>query len=358
MPGRGFRRTDREAARFVFAERDFQRAGFRDVVQVGAGAVRVDVNAFARLPSGFAERFDDRSSGAVGVRARRGHVVGVARRTVTDDFAVNLGAAILSAFVFFQNENPGAFGDNETGAARVERQGRGVRVFGGRERFHRVETGDADFDDRRFRSAGQRDVGVTVTNRANRFADRVRAGRASGNRRERGAAEVVTNREETRRHVRDHHRNEERRNAARALVEEFEAVRFVRFETADSGAEVNRRAVRVERAENVAQLNRFRRRGDRELSAAIHLDDFGLFQPVKRVEVFHFAGETRLDARRVEARDRADSANAGFEVRPKIPNADSERRYGAHAGYNDSTVHSHPFNILIRRRRLGLFSFS
>ena len=48
-------------------------------------------------------------------------MIGVARHTVADHFAVNFRAAFFGVFIFFQHHAAGAFADNKTIAAFIER---------------------------------------------------------------------------------------------------------------------------------------------------------------------------------------------------------------------------------------------
>ena len=127
-----------------------------------------------------------------------------------------------------------------------------------------------------------------MTNRASRFADRVRAGRARRHCGNRLTAEPEMNRDRSRGHIRYHHRNEEGRNATRSLFHELATVELRRFESADSCSEVDRRAIRVDRSDHFTLFDRFDRRGERELSAAIRVARVFCALIFFWIKVFHF----------------------------------------------------------------------
>src|SRR5437588_6948961 len=110
--------------------------------------------------------------GASAILRRRGHVVGVRRKSITGELAINFRAALLRMFELFDNGNPGAFADDETITVAIERARRALRlVVAPAERSHRGKTGETQFDDRSFGTAGDKDIGVAEFNHAPRFAD-------------------------------------------------------------------------------------------------------------------------------------------------------------------------------------------
>ena len=76
---------------------------------------------------------------AVAVRRRRGDVIGVAGKPIADELGIDLGAARLGVFEFFQHHDAGALAHDETVAVLVigTRGALGLVVEIGRERAQR-----------------------------------------------------------------------------------------------------------------------------------------------------------------------------------------------------------------------------
>ena len=117
MPDRRFRTAHRSAAQIV-AQHALDRGEF-DRVGHGRGAVRVDVVDVARLHARLAQRHAHGEFGALAFGMRRGHVIGVSRQAVADDFGIYLRAAGLGVFVFFQNDDARTLAQHEAIAAPV-----------------------------------------------------------------------------------------------------------------------------------------------------------------------------------------------------------------------------------------------
>src|SRR5690349_3724992 len=102
----------------------------------------------------------------------------VGTSAVTDDFRVDLRAALLRVLELFENHDPRAFANHEAVAITFERTRRMYRivVVGGK-RAHRGETRDAHRRDRRLRTAADHHVGIAALNDLEAVADRVCAGR-------------------------------------------------------------------------------------------------------------------------------------------------------------------------------------
>ena len=82
-------------------------------------------------------------------------MMGIAVGGITDHLSVDLGAAPQRVLAFFENQNAGAFADNETIALFIKRPAGALGlIIARRQRFHGGETADAQRRDRRFGAAG------------------------------------------------------------------------------------------------------------------------------------------------------------------------------------------------------------
>src|SRR5438552_16544369 len=98
--------------------------------------------------------------------------MGVRRKSVAGKLAINFRAALLRMFELFDNRNARAFADYETVPVAIERSGRALGfVVALAERFHRGKSGETNFDDRSFGTAGDKHIAVAEFNHAPRFTD-------------------------------------------------------------------------------------------------------------------------------------------------------------------------------------------
>src|SRR4051812_21535377 len=95
------------------AERDLERERFAFVVQRRARAMRIDVVNITAVQSRIFERVLYGSCRAFAGFERRSHMVGVGGMPIALNFGVDMCAACLRVFEFFENENSSAFGDDE-----------------------------------------------------------------------------------------------------------------------------------------------------------------------------------------------------------------------------------------------------
>ena len=136
----------------VFAEEFAHSAGFVDVAHGGRRAVCIEVVNVLRLQTGVVERHLHGANGAV--RSRRRDVIGVTRKTITCEFAVDLGAAGNGVVIVFENKQAAAFTHHKAVTINVERTGSVSRVvIAARKSVHAVKAADADFADRAFGTA-------------------------------------------------------------------------------------------------------------------------------------------------------------------------------------------------------------
>src|SRR5205814_1351875 len=88
---------------------------------------------------------------------------------------------LLRVFELFDNGNARAFADDETVTVAIERARRALRfVIALAQCSHRGKTGETKFDDRRFRTTCDENIGVAKFNYPPRLADGVVGSRASG----------------------------------------------------------------------------------------------------------------------------------------------------------------------------------
>ena len=169
---------------------------------------------------GALQRRRHRAKGAVAVRRRRGDVIGVARQAVADELGINLRAARLGMLVDLEHHAARALAHDETVAIAII-GARGLLrpiVESGRKRLAGGKAGNADAVDRRFRAARDHDIGVFERDDARRIADRVRAGRTGRDDGMIGSLETMHDRDMAAREIDQAAGNEERRDAARALL--------------------------------------------------------------------------------------------------------------------------------------------
>src|SRR3974390_2152542 len=158
---------------------------------------------------------------------RLSDVISVGAHTIARYFRDDAGAAFFRVLEFFQDKDARTLTDDEAvavlvpGAAGVL----GVIVAGGK-RAHGSEASDAHRRDRSFGAAGNHHVGIAVHDDASGVADGMGAGRACGTRRFVGALGVVPNADLPGGQVHNRCGNKERRNLARAAVEQVGVLAF------------------------------------------------------------------------------------------------------------------------------------
>ena len=97
---------------------------FRNVVEVGAGAVGVDVEVvLGRVEAGFLKGVADGTGLGAGVRAGSGGVVGVAGVAVPHNLAVDGGASVKGVVQGLQDKDGGAVSHHEALPVGVEGEG-------------------------------------------------------------------------------------------------------------------------------------------------------------------------------------------------------------------------------------------
>src|SRR5712691_3447284 len=319
MAGHRFGGTDRNLVRVV-AKNFFDRLGFTDIAKTGRSGVGVDVVDVVRRNLRVIERQLHGARSASAVFRRRGHVVGVGRKSVAGELTIDLRAAFLRVFELFHNSNACAFADDETVTVAIKRSGRALGfVVALAERFHRGKTGETQLDDRSFGTAGDKNIGVAELNHAPRFADGVIGSRTSGDDAHVRAAQSEFHRDNAAGHVADEHRNGERGDALRPFVHQRAELVFERFQSADAAADDHAETVAINALEiDAAVLDRHLGRGHGQLSETIRATDvLGVVEKVFWFKIPHFTADFAIVVRGVEGLNPADAALAFNEIFPK-----------------------------------------
>src|SRR5882724_1578765 len=258
---------------------------------------------------------------------------------VADNLAINFRAALFGAFQFFKNKDARAFAHDEAVAVFVERTRRVFRVVVARAHgAHRAKSADADGHDGRFRAAGEHHLSVAHFHGAPCFADGVIGRGAGGNGGEVRAAQIFIHREKSRSHVADEHRNHERREPSRPALEQNFQLVAGRLQSADAGAEDAADFIAIFFCEIEAGIQERLMSGENaELRIAVRATDiFRRWKCRRRVEIFHFTGDLRVEIRGVEGGNFINAALAGNQIFPEGFNLVSQRRHDAEAGDDDT----------------------
>ena len=143
-------------------------------------------------------------------------------------------------FQFFQDEDAGAFADDEAIAIFVEGTAgvRGIVIARGK-RAHGGETADAHGGDGGFCSAGNHHIGIVAFDHAIRIADGMRAGGAGGSGSFIGTFSAPANADLSGSKVDDGGGNKKRRDLARATGQHGAVFALNNVETADAGANMD-----------------------------------------------------------------------------------------------------------------------
>ncbi len=169
-------------------------------------------------------------------------------------------------------------------------------------------------------------------------------GRTGGNGAGARPAQPVTYRDVPGGHVGDHHRYEERRNAARPLFRELARLGFYRLEAADSGADIYAEVCQINAAKVEARILYAQlRRRDGELAEAVVPPRLLALHIKLGVKVLYLAGEAHLIVRSVKSLDRRNAAFSGLRRREKLLRARSYGGNGPHARYYYSIIHYDSF---------------
>src|SRR6266480_6639091 len=137
MAGHRFGRADGDLIR-MFSEYLFDCACLAQVTDVRRSGMRIDIIHLIWGYAGMLERQLHGARGAFAIRRWRRHMVGVGRKTVSRDFAVNFCAARLGMFQFFHHHDSSTFAHHKAVAVTIEWPGSALGLVVTRaERSHR-----------------------------------------------------------------------------------------------------------------------------------------------------------------------------------------------------------------------------
>ena len=137
-------------------------------------------------------------------------------------------------------------------------------------------------------------------------------------------------------HVGDHHGDEQRVDALRALLDELLDLALQRLQTADAAGDDRPDPVRLGAGVEVRVGGRLLGRADRVAREEVEAPDLALVDVLLGVEAPDLGGDVHALVAVVEARDLADAGLAGDERAPHLVDVAAEWRHDAEAGDDDS----------------------
>ncbi|MCY1172102.1 hypothetical protein D9M73_122310 [compost metagenome] len=349
MPDRRLGRAHRQRVD-IAAEQAAHRVQFQLVAERGRGAVRVDVIDVGQVEARLFHRHLHRAERARAFGVRRGDVISIARQAIADHLGIDFRAARLGVFIFLEADHACALAHDEAVAILVigAAGAFGRRVEARRQRARLGEAGNAERADRALGAARQHHIGIVHRDHPRGVADRMRAGRASGDDGMVGAHQTVFDLHLAGDQVDQATMHEMRGDAARAAF-----VQHDRF-AGDARQAANARSDRAARAEllflgHVEQAGIFQRLSggidaidDERIDLALHLmvDALAGVETVRMVGRLHLARDSAGIVGRVETRDRAGTRFRRQDIRPGGFDIGAQRRHQPQSGY-DNTAHGH-----------------
>ena len=177
-------------------------------------------------------------------------------------------------------------------------------------------------------------VGLPAADRGSRLADRGRAGRAGGDRREVLAVDPELDRDLAARRVDEHGRDEERRDAVEAALGERLLLLGDRRDAADRRPDEDPDARRVDAVEP-GVVPRLLRGGDGEEDVPVHAPRLLRRDEVADVEAAHLGRDANRVLGGVERLDPPHPAPARDRSVPRRRRVEPDRRDGPEAGDRD-----------------------
>ena len=186
-----------------------------------------------------------------------------------------------------------------------------------------------------FGAAADHHVGIAVVDGAGAEADGVKAGGAGGDHGQVRALHAEHDGQVARDHVDDGAGDEERRNLARAALQEGAMGVFDHRQTADAGTDVHADAFGILRRHfQTRVLDGLDARRHAVMDESIHAARFFGGQILGDIEPLDLPGHLRGEAGGVEAGDVGDAGFAGEDVGPSLADTDADGRNDAQAGDN------------------------
>ena len=263
----------------------------------------------------------------------------VAGIAVAHDLGVDLRAARLGVLVLLEHEDAGAFAHDKARSARVKGQGGLQRVGFQRKRHAGGKARNGQGIDGGLRAARDDRVGIAVGDGAIGLARRVGGGGAGGDSGQARALRVIFDGDGARRHVGDHHRDEQRRNAGRAALVQAVVLLDEGVHAADAAAHIHAEALGIDRAQNAAVLHGLLGGSHGILRKEVHAALGGhVHAEIRSVKILDLGRDLDLEIRGIEFGDGADAADAALEAVPEGGQAVADGRNHAHAG-DDNSFH-------------------
>lgn len=315
----GFRRAHDQAVFSVISEGSLDRFGFADVAETGGGAVGVDVADFIRVDLAMLEGHGHAARSAFTFGVGRGHVIGIGAESVANEFGVNVGTAFFGVLQFLDHQNAGTFAHDETIASDIE----GARsalwfVIARAECFHVAETAESAGENASFAAAAEEGIGIAEFDDAPSLTDRVVGGGTGCDDGHVRSTEAVFHGNDAAGDVGNHHRNEERRNATGATIDELGMLFFEGAEATDTRADHDTDLIFIDLLGIEAGINECHAcGGDSELHVAVGAAAvLGVVEKRGCVEIFHLTGNVRGVGGGVHAGDTVNAAAASFHGFP------------------------------------------
>ena len=246
-------------------------------------------------------------------------MIGVGAHAVANNFGDDLRATLLGELQFFQDQDARAFADDEAVAVLVPGTAGVMRIVVARgQRAHGGKSADAHGSDGGFGAAGNHHVGVAVLDDARGIANGMRAGGAGGAGGLVRALGVMADADLAGGEIDDGRGNEERRDLARAAVEQVVVLALDDVESADAGADVDAGALGHFFVFDfvVGHAQGFIAGGDGQMNKARHLARFLLLDDLQRIEVLDLGGNPAGKGGGVEAGDLLHAALARQQCLP------------------------------------------
>ena len=304
--------------------------------------MRVDVVHFVRCHAAGGERHAHGVDGAAAFRMGRGQVVGVAGGAVAGQLGVDARAALPGVLQLFHHQHAGTLADHEAVAAAVERPAGllGGVVVARADRLQGAEAGHRQRGDRRLGAAAQDHVGGAVLDPAVCLADGVVGGGAGGHHGIGGAARVDADGDVAGCDVADHLRHQQRVHSPGTALEQVREFRLQGVQPAETDAQQDPGAVRVERLGGQAGvIEGLHRRHDGVAREDVHAPRLARLQDAAIAEIGNLARYPGAELAGVEPGDRTDARLARLGALPERSRVGPQRIDGSETGNHHAPAH-------------------
>src|SRR5208337_4108298 len=265
--------------------------------------------------------------------------------------------------VLLKDKNSSALAHHESITVAIERSRRLLGlIITGTHRPHRAKPGYSKAANYGFRPTREKDVRVPVTDHAPGFSDRVCSGCAGGDDREIGPLEAILHRDQAARHVYDHHRDHEWRDARSTLVHENRMLILEALKAADTAPHKHSKSGAIDLLQIQASIfdGEFSRR-HRQLCKSIGAPNvLRILEIQRRIKIWYLTRNVAIKGRGVELGNLANTTLAIHQVFPKRFQIASDWRNNSNTAYNDSSVAHEDSdtaldcNLLLSNRNLNL----